>query len=96
MSIAGARGAFVMSRTPRAHGTVRSSDSERKALRRLPTIVWFKWAGLNFRIAHATPQGALSTRLSMDRWGECVQDLDCDFVLLGHSHVQGIAAHSAS
>ena len=26
----------------------------------------------------------------MDRWGECVQDLDCDFVLLGHSHVQGI------
>ncbi len=67
------------------------SDSEREFLRRLPTIVWFKWAGRQFRIAHGTPQGDMFERLTMDQWGERVKDLDCDFVLLGHTHIQGMS-----
>ena len=56
-SIAGA-GASASSRSPLAHGTESLlSDWEREILRKLPTIVWFKWAGQHFRIAHATPQG---------------------------------------
>ena len=26
----------------------------------------------------------------MDQWSERVKDLDCDFVFLGHTHVQGM------
>ncbi len=67
-----------------------SSDSEREFLCRLPTVVWFTWAGRHFRLAHATPQGDMFERLSVDQWGERVKNLDCDFVLLGHTHIQAM------
>jgi len=41
-------------------------------------------------MAHATPQGDLFEYLTMDQWGGRVKDLDCEFVLLGHTHVQGM------
>ena len=72
------------------------SEAEREFLRKLPTIVWFKWAGRHFRIAHATPQGDMFECLTMDQWSERVKDLDCDFVFLGHTHVQGMHAFGES
>jgi putative phosphoesterase len=63
---------------------------DREFLRRMPLPYWFEWQGNHFRMAHATPQGDLFEYLPMDQRGERVADLDADFVLLGHTHVQGM------
>jgi predicted phosphodiesterase len=65
-------------------------------LRRLPTLAWFEWEGRHFRMAHATPQGDVFEYLKADQWGERVQGLDADFVLLGHTHVQGMRTFGAT
>jgi putative phosphoesterase len=59
-------------------------------LRRMPVIEWFEWHGRHFRMAHATPQGGLFEYLPMDQWEDRVKDLGSDFVLLGHTHIQGM------
>jgi predicted phosphodiesterase len=56
----------------------------------MPTMDWFEWQGHHFRIAHATPQGDIFEYLPMEQWGERVKDIDADFVMLGHTHVQGM------
>ena len=61
---------------------------EREFLRRLPTLTWFEWQSRHFRMAHATPQGDLFEYLPSDQWEERVRELDADFVLLGHTHIQ--------
>ena len=66
------------------------SEADRGFLRRLPTISWFQWEGRHVRMAHATPQGDLFRYLTEDEWGASVQGLDCDLVVLGHTHVQGV------
>jgi putative phosphoesterase len=66
------------------------SDADRGFLRQMPTLDWFEWEGKHFRMAHATPQGDLFEYLNMDQWGERVSGLESDFVLLGHTHVQGM------
>jgi putative phosphoesterase len=71
------------------HRTLLSS-ADHEFLRRMPTLHWFEWEGRHFRMAHATPQGDLFEYLPMDQWGERVKDLDADFVLLGHTHIQGM------
>jgi len=58
-------------------------------LRYLPTLAWFEWDGKHFRMAHATPQGDLFEYLPEEKWAERIQGIDSDFVLLGHTHVQG-------
>jgi|SRR5579864_3399177 len=65
-------------------------DADIEFLSTLPTLDWFEWQGRHFRMAHATPQGDLFEYLSMDQWGERVEGLAGDFVLLGHTHVQGM------
>jgi putative phosphoesterase len=65
---------------------------ELEFLRQLPTLESFAWQGQHFRMAHATPRGDLFEYLPMDQWGERVRGLDADFVLLGHTHIQGIRA----
>jgi predicted phosphodiesterase len=55
----------------------------------MPTVNCFAWEGRSFRMAHATPQGDMFEYLPMDQWGERVKGLDVDFVLLGHTHIQG-------
>jgi putative phosphoesterase len=65
-------------------------EAEREFLRRLPTLEWFEWDGRHFRLAHATPQGDLFEYLAPDQWGERASGLDADFVVLGHTHVQGL------
>jgi putative phosphoesterase len=62
---------------------------DREFLRGLPTLAWFEWEGRHFRMAHATPQGDLFEYLSPGQWGERVRGLGADFVLLGHTHIQG-------
>jgi putative phosphoesterase len=59
-------------------------------LRQLPTLEWFEWEGKHFRMAHATPQGDLFEYLSMEQWGDRIVGLEADFILLGHTHVQGM------
>ncbi len=66
------------------------SDDECEFLRTMQVVDLFQWEGRHFRMAHATPQGDLFEYLSMDQWGSRVAELDGDFVLLGHTHVQGI------
>jgi putative phosphoesterase len=66
------------------------SATDREFLRRLPILDWFEWGGRHFRMAHATPQGDLFEYLPMDRWGERIEGLESDFVLIGHTHVQGL------
>ncbi len=41
-------------------------------------------------MAHATPQGDLFEYLTADQWDERVRELDCDVVILGHTHVPGL------
>jgi putative phosphoesterase len=65
------------------------SEADREFLRGMPTLDWFECGGKHFRMAHATPQGDLFEYLPMDQWDERVRGLDADFVLLGHTHVQG-------
>ena len=66
------------------------TDQDRRFLATMPTLHWFEEAGTHFRLSHATPQGDLFEYLPMDAWGDRVSEIDGDFVLLGHTHVQGM------
>jgi putative phosphoesterase len=66
------------------------NDGERQFLRQMPTLNWFTWGEKHFRMAHATPHGDLFEYLPMDHWEERVTDLAADYVVLGHTHVQGM------
>ncbi|MGZ3415235.1 MAG: metallophosphoesterase family protein [Isosphaeraceae bacterium] len=70
------------------HGLINTSD--RKFLCSLPTLDWFEWQGKHFRMAHATPQGDMFEYLAMAQWEERVKGLEEDFILLGHTHIQGM------
>jgi putative phosphoesterase len=50
---------------------------------------WFEWQGKHFRMSHATPQGDMFEYLDMDQWSARIAGVDGDFVLLGHTHIQG-------
>lgn len=65
------------------------SESDLEFLRNMPTLYTFEWRGRHFRMAHATPQGDLFEYLSAAQWPERAKDLDEDFILLGHTHIQG-------
>lgn len=58
-------------------------------LRGLFAFDLFERGGRYFRVAHATPRGDLFEYLTPDRWAGEVAGLAADFVLLGHTHVQG-------
>ena len=59
-------------------------------LRALSTLDWFQWDGRHFRMSHATPQGGLFEYLSPHEGEQRVKDLDSDYVLLGHTHIQDV------
>jgi putative phosphoesterase len=65
-------------------------ESDREFLRGMPTLDWFEWEGKHFRMAHATPQGDLFEYLPMGQWEDRARGLEADYVLLGHTHVQGM------
>ncbi|MGI6420252.1 MAG: metallophosphoesterase family protein [Thermoguttaceae bacterium] len=67
-------------------------DAEVNFLRSMPLRNQFEWQGRVFRMAHATPQGHLSEYLEPDEWASRVTGIDADYVLLGHTHIQGMAS----
>jgi putative phosphoesterase len=66
------------------------SQADLEFLRHLPAVNWFSWDTLHFRMAHATPRGNLFEYVSPDEWDRHVEGIDADFVLLGHTHIQGV------
>jgi putative phosphoesterase len=66
------------------------TDEDRELLRRMPRLYVFEWGGRRFRMAHATPQADLFEYLDMDKWGERIWGLQENYVLLGHTHIQGM------
>lgn len=66
------------------------ADDDREFLRQRPTLDWFEFEGRHFRMAHATPQGDMYEYLPADRWEQRTAGLDADFIVLGHTHVQGL------
>lgn len=68
------------------------SDDQKEYLKNLPIIELFEWDDRHFRMAHATPQGDLFEYLTPDQWEEHIAGLDSDYLLLGHTHVQGMRA----
>ena len=66
------------------------NHAECEFLRQMLIRDWFEWEGRHFRMAHATPQGDLFEYLDMDKWSSRIAGLDGDFMLLGHTHVQGM------
>jgi putative phosphoesterase len=78
------------SRATRAWHRTLVGEADRDFLAKMPTLDWFEWGGRHFRMAHATPQGDLFEYLPMDHWEERVRGLDADYMLLGHTHLQGL------
>jgi putative phosphoesterase len=66
------------------------ADSDLASLRNRLALDFFEWSGVHFRVAHATPHGDLFEYLPAALWGQRVRGLDADFVLLGHTHIQGM------
>jgi putative phosphoesterase len=66
------------------------NQGDRQFLCLLPIRGRFEWQGRQFQVAHATPRGDLFEYLDMDQWGNQVGGIDADFVLIGHTHVQGM------
>jgi putative phosphoesterase len=66
------------------------SDQDYDFLRQMPTLDWFEWEGRHFRAAHATPQGDMFEYLDMEQWDERITGIESDYVLLGHTHIQGM------
>ncbi|MHB1037276.1 MAG: metallophosphoesterase family protein [Pirellulales bacterium] len=65
-------------------------DADLKFLRSMPLRNSFEWQGKMFRMAHATPQGHLSEYLEPSEWASRVAGIDADYMLLGHTHIQGM------
>ena len=65
-------------------------ETDFEFLRELPTLNRFKLDGKQFHVAHATPQGDMFEYLDFEQWAERVIGLNADFILLGHTHVQGL------
>lgn len=66
------------------------NEGDRQFLCSLPIRYHFDWQGKLFRMAHATPRGDLFEYLDMDQWDRQIAGIDADFMLLGHTHVQGM------
>ncbi|HEX4144843.1 MAG TPA: metallophosphoesterase family protein [Pirellulales bacterium] len=79
-----------MSVATRAWHRTLMSDADLEFLRSLPTLDWFPFDNHHFRLAHATPQGDMFEYLSPSQWPTHILGMDADFILLGHTHVQGI------
>lgn len=79
-----------MSVATRAWHRTLLSPADLEYLRSLPTVEWFRFGGRHFRMAHATPQGGMFEYLSPGQWKSHVAGLDENFVLLGHTHFQGM------
>jgi putative phosphoesterase len=66
------------------------SDEQRDYLSFLPRTETFVWEGRRFCMAHATPQGDLYEYLTPEQWKDHLTGIEADYLLLGHTHVQGM------
>ena len=78
------------SRATRAWHRALLNEGDRQFLCSFPIRHRFEWQGKQFRMAHATPRGDLFEYLDMDQWDQQIAGIEADFVLLGHTHIQGM------
>jgi putative phosphoesterase len=71
------------------HGTL-LDQRDTAFLRALPTITWFESCQAHFRMSHAAPQGGIFEYLDPSEWDERVKDIESDFILTGHTHIQSL------
>jgi putative phosphoesterase len=66
------------------------TESDRKYLAALPTSMWLTLNGKRYFLIHATPRDAMDEFAPPDveAWKRRVQNIDADYVLVGHSHQQ--------
>jgi putative phosphoesterase len=66
------------------------TESDRKYLASLPTSMWLTLNGKRYFLIHATPRDAMDEFAPPDveAWTRRVQNIDADYVLVGHSHLQ--------
>lgn len=66
------------------------SESDRRYLAGLPTSLWLTLNGKRFFLVHATPRDAMDEFAPPDAeaWTRRLQNVDADYVLVGHSHIQ--------
>ncbi|MHB0958811.1 MAG: metallophosphoesterase family protein [Pirellulaceae bacterium] len=63
---------------------------EQEFLQAMPMTCRFQCDEKCFLMSHATPHGDMFEYLDMNKWSERVSNLNADFVLLGHTHLQGM------
>jgi putative phosphoesterase len=68
------------------------SDDDRRYLGGLPTSLWLTLNGKRFLLVHATPRDPMDEFAPPDpeAWRRRLQNIDADYVCVGHSHVQFI------
>jgi putative phosphoesterase len=66
------------------------SDDDRRYLGGLPTSLWLTLNGKRFLLVHATPRDPMDgfAPPDPDAWARRLQNIDADYVFVGHSHVQ--------
>jgi putative phosphoesterase len=66
------------------------SDDDRRYLAGLPTSLWLTLNGKRFLLVHATPRDPMDEFAPPDpeAWTRRLQNIDADYVCVGHSHVQ--------
>jgi putative phosphoesterase len=65
-------------------------DDDRRYLAGLPTSQWLTIGGKRFLLVHATPRDPMDEFAPPDpeAWKRRLANIDADYVLVGHSHVQ--------
>lgn len=66
------------------------TEADRKYLASLPTSLWLTLNGKRFFLVHATPRDSMDEFAPPDAeaWKRRLQNIDADYVLVGHSHIQ--------
>jgi putative phosphoesterase len=66
------------------------SDDDRRYLSGLPTSLWLTLNGKRYFLVHATPRDPMDEFAppDLEAWRRRVQNIDADYVCVGHSHLQ--------
>jgi putative phosphoesterase len=68
----------------------RLSEGDRRYLAGLPTSLWLTLDGKRYLLVHATPRDPMDEFAppDADAWKRRLENIDADYVCVGHSHVQ--------
>jgi putative phosphoesterase len=66
------------------------TDDDRRYMAGLPTTLWLTLNGKRYFLVHATPRDPMDEFAAPDleAWKRRLQNIDADYVCVGHSHVQ--------